>query len=177
MENSRIAISIQGTSVEAEGSEEFVERILQKFESFLKTTTIQPISSPTKDQLIDPESPSIAGEDIPSDNPYPNLLHLDHESGKVKILKTPLGNSKKDKATKLCLIYMYGMNLLGTKTILRSELINCAKEHAVFDQANFSTCTKNKEFFIEEGKKGTNKQIKLTLPGKKQAETILDSMK
>lgn len=105
---------------------------------------------------------------------YENAISVDPASGKVHLLTTFTQVSKATATMEIALIYCWAKKQLGIETVSSKEVRDVCQDHGVLDPANFAShLDKHKSYFIIDKSTG-NYTIRLTNPGLKQAELILE---
>jgi hypothetical protein len=182
MENlaAKIRFSLREGLLEIEGSEEFVSKQIENFKDII-------VQLPSSHQApIPPAAPPVipqtdngqAVTDVPKPTEdaakYENVISV--AGGIVKVLKDIPGNGKAEKTVNAGLLYLFGKNLLSQEQAAFTEIRHVCKEHACLDGANFAGTIKGqKQWFIVTG--GRKSEVaQLTKPGKKQAQTLADSL-
>ena len=109
-------------------------------------------------------------------NRYSQIIAIDGD--KIQILSKIPGNSLGARMVNLVLIYLYIK--LKAKSIERvsfNELRDICELHGELDRTHFSLyLKKNKKWFLLDGS-AKSTSAKITIPGVKEAERLLDSMK
>ena len=182
-EKAKFKYSATEAFLELEGSEEFVT---QHFESLIdiirvisRHTTIE--SKP--EHLVQPQNDesgaganadnSSESEQIESISKYKE--HFSEINEKLKIVSEIPGSSKQAKMTNCALLYSYGSLLRGDEQVSSKEIRQACEEHGILDSANYAAVFNDKTIFISDGKKGGNKEVKLTFQGEKKAKELLGS--
>jgi hypothetical protein len=168
-----IHISMGTGEIEISGSEAFVSQQIENFkEVIIQTLQTHRVSTPDKQINHTGEITQVENSNLSKEtNPYPHLF-ANHE-GKAVLLKTPTGNSKREKMVNISMLYLLAKSLFGQgEDASYPELRQLCKEHSCLDENNFSKAiSESKEIFLVSGTVST-KTAKLTHPGKKQAEDL-----
>ncbi len=183
MENTaaKIRVSLREGLLEIEGSEEFVSKQIENLKDVitkLPSTHQAPIPPIVPPPIAQTPNGTANGDAalIPTADAakYENVISV--AGGVVKVLKDIPGNSKAEKTANAALLYLFGKNLLSQEQATFSEIRQVCKEHAILDGPNFAGAIKDqKEWFIVTG--GRKSEVaQLTKPGKKQAQSVVDSL-
>jgi hypothetical protein len=183
MENTaaKIRVSLREGLLEIEGSEDFVSKQIENLKEVI--TKLPSSHIPLVHPHATPPSPATGNGQPPADltakptedaAKYENVISV--AGGVVKVLKDIPGDSKAEKSANAALLYLFGKNLLTQEQATFSEIRQVCKEHACLDGANFAGSIKDqKEWFIVTG--GRKSEVaQLTKPGKKQAQSVVDSL-
>ncbi|HTE01478.1 MAG TPA: hypothetical protein VK668_19460 [Mucilaginibacter sp.] len=107
---------------------------------------------------------------------YSEIIAVDGD--KIQVLCKIPGSSLGSRMVSLVVIYLFIK--LKTKSVERvsfSELRNICEIHGELDSGHFSEyLKKNKKWFLLDGN-SKNSNAKITIPGMREAERLLDSMK
>jgi hypothetical protein len=174
MENiaAKIRVSLRDGLLELEGSEEFVSKQIENFKDLVAKMPVAPLR-----QL--PESPNSQATIISVDTPATPSLSPQHENtisiegGSVKILKDIPGTDKSKKMVNATMLYILGKSLLGLPGASFKEIRELCKDHGCLDDSNFARRLRGaKEWLIVE----SESLVKLTIPGRKQADVLISEM-
>lgn len=170
--NFSIAINLSEKSFSINGSEAFIEKYLNELKTYINED-IKTLSKPIKTtDIIKP--PATQTTPVAKANKYieNGIYYIDEQTGEIKILKPVPGTTKAAKAKNVAMILLYAKN----DEMTGSEIIPHCEEQACYDMANFSAIFKKKDGCLIRKGSGANWSIKLTIPGRKAAEEILESM-
>lgn len=92
---------------------------------------------------------------------------------KLKITCKIPGSTKSEKSRNAALLYCYGAGMMGNEQVSSTELRTLCKDHGFLDSGNFSKIFDDKTIFVKDGKKGGNKQVKLTYTGREKAQELI----
>jgi len=169
--------------LELEGSEEFVTKHFESLTDIVRVisrnTTIEPkleVSvQPENNELGTGTSGDESGEPEQNESISKYKEHFSEINGKLKIVSGISGGSKQAKMTNCALLYSYGSLLLGDEQVSSKDIRQACEEHGILDSANYAAVFSDKTIFISDGKKGGNKEVKLTYQGEKKAKELLGS--
>lgn len=191
VEQSNIQASLQADlsagSIIVSGPIEFVNEYREVFIDFITQFKERPylpsksISDHSSVELsqVESTSPSVvvtANESKKDVYINEGLVHVDEE-GRVSILKRTIpGSSSAKKSINIALILAY---FHEENKITNNDIIPVCQKFACYDSKNFaSVFNKRSDLFIKRGKlKSRTWDVTLTIPGVKEAETLLDSMR
>jgi len=175
MENivAKIRVSLREGLLDIEGSEEFVSKQIENFKDLvLKIPTMPPR------QLTDspnPQAPPLISVDAPAPSAflpiYQNAISID--GGTVKILKSIPGTDKANKMVNAAIMYLFCKTLLGENGASFKEIRQLCKDHGCLDGSNFAKKLRAKKEWLIIENEGL---VKLTVPGKKQAQILVEQL-
>lgn len=178
IKNVSISVNLNEGAVSIAGSEQFVEKNMDKVFTFVEkvlgrnTTKIsQKLSEKEKvEQSIQIEEK----REVSTEDKYitAGVYHVDAEDGQISILKKIPGGSKSEKAKNIALIVLY----IRKSKILGKEIIPICEKHNCYDSSNFSAIFKNEKANIIRKGNGQNWTIELTQPGEEAAVELLEGM-
>jgi len=177
-EQVKVHISLRDGVLELQGSEGFVSDQLKFLEPLIKES-FKAVPRNPGSELRDPPPPPPRGTEV-TDQPD-GLAAYDtvfaDADGKVQILKTLPGKTKSAKSINAALLLAFANSLKGNESTPYSDVRDLCSSHACLDSGNFSATMKSqKEHFIVSGN-GSSQSIKLTVPGKKKAQSIAEGLK
>lgn len=186
--SAKFRLVIAGSTVELEGSEEFVSKQLQAFESTISGlisahTTCAPSVHSAAQLASTPKS--CTTEDCGNASScestglvlakYPNTF--EEMNGQLRIIANVQGANKKAKSRSLALLYIYGRCLLGQEPVQTDEVRAVCNDHGCLDSGNFAKLFREKGVFVIDGVKGSDKKyVKLSVPGKKEAQELIEGI-
>jgi hypothetical protein len=175
-------LRVSDKDIEISGSEEFVSAQIQKLES-LFTRFLKEIEHPNQQHLISLNSENNAKivkveenhEFIPYEilgaNKFENVLAINKDD--IQVLTDIPGDSLKQRMINLILIYMFIKSQENKTSISFSELRGFCEKHGEVDKPNFAKImSTQKRFFLI----STDHKATLTVPGKKEAQKLLESL-
>lgn len=171
----RFTLSIAGSQLEIVGSEQFIDKQIERFEPLIVGLLAgEEAQTPTPPDAVAPDTGGDSGE-VKGDLPklalasYENLFALADD--KIQILKDLPGSGKAQKAVSAALLTAYGNTLRGAEDIAFDTIREMCEAHGCLDSGNFAkTLSNEKELFIVTGDR--KKTLKLTVPGKRKAEQM-----
>lgn len=179
--NTNITVNLRDGNFTISGTESFVEKYYNDLKEYVKEN----ISS-CKSVISPQHNPQPLYSEIQSNSPVQSaktsydkyiengIYYIDDSTNQIKILKNVPGGNKATKAKNVAMILLYAKNGEMSNT----EIIAECQEQACFDSANFSSVFKKKDgCFIRTGNgKSKTWTLRLTTPGRKAAEELLESM-
>lgn len=186
--SAKFRLVIDGSTVELEGSEEFVSNQLHAFESTIAElisahaacpssvhSTVQPAATPKSYVAEDCGNASSCESTGSALAKYPNTF--EEMNGQLKIIANVQGANKKAKSRSLALLYIYGRSLLGQEPVQTDEVRAVCSDHGCLDSGNFAKLFREKGVFVIDGVKGSDKKyVKLSVPGKKEAQELIEGI-
>lgn len=182
-EKSKFRFSAQDGVIELEGSEDFISSHMETLTDLVRVISRHtPIEAKT-DKIRQNTSGSKTGEENAADNQdddkkgignYPKVYSQINEKLKI-ICKIP-GSNKREQSRNAAIMYCYGSELVGDEQVLSTEIRSLCEEHGFLDGANFAKIFDDKSIFLSDGKKGGNKQVKLTFIGREKATALVKEL-
>lgn len=176
--NTQVVVNLKDGSFSISGTEAFIERNIENLKNFIKEnkveikTPLPAISNQCSYVDIAAELPKTYEQKKVNKYQENGIYYIDEETGEIQILKTIPGKNKASKSRNVALILLYAKNDI----ISGSEIKKHCVEQACYDQSNFAAGFKKKDgCFVRQGN-GQNWTLKLTIPGKEEAVTLLESM-
>lgn len=168
---SEISINLTEKSFVIRGSEEFIERNQEKLKEFvIENSVIQSIIPETK--MMTTAMDSVKEEKTADKYILGGIYSVDEEDGTVTLLKRIPGRSNSEKTKNIALIVLYAKN----ERIRGSEIRGLCEKQKCYDSKNFAGVFKRDlENFILKGK-GQAWTLELSIPGRENAEKLLESM-
>lgn len=172
----KIRISISEGLIEIEGAESFVSSqtaILHPFiESIFKSRGLGSDQGRPGGLPTDPPAPE--GPEQNGSTKYQNII--EESDGTIHILKAVPGSNNAQKMVNVAMLLALGYSSIGTTSITSNTIRSACKTQACLDASNFaSTIKEQNNLFIITGS-GRSWNLKLTLPGKQQAEQLAASL-
>lgn len=173
MAEARIKLSISEGTFEIEGSETFVSKQLEAFGDVIKKALSEAKAKSKPKEKPDPGTDATI---LINDGDYSGVFEI-HE-GSIKVLSDIPGEDNKEKTVNAGLLAAFARGTEGTDTVGFDEVREICKLHSCLDVKNFSTyLKKEKKAFLFGGTPRSKKQtLKLTMPGKKQAEELVKEL-
>lgn len=174
----RFALSIPNGQFEVTGSEEFVDKQVERFESLIRTLLDRSQGEGSADGsrgngAIDgnPVPPNGRGGDAASAlTSLENVFALADD--KIQILKDLPGSGKAQKTVNAALLTTYANTLRGADEVSFDTIREMCEAHGCLDSGNFAkTISSEKELFIVGGSE-RKKTARLTVPGRRKAEQL-----
>lgn len=177
--DTKIVVNLRDGNFAISGSESFIDKYYQDLKTYVKENMFTAETLDTnqhKEQVACTEMPILSRQ-----QPVQSLIdkyvengiyYIDENTNQIKILKNVPGNNKASKAKNVAMIMLFAKN----GELSNTEIIAQCQEQACFDSGNFSAVFKKKDgWFIRSGS-GKNWTLRLTTPGRKAAEELLDGM-
>ena len=183
MENTpaKIRVSLREGLLEIEGSEEFVSKQIENLKDVIikfPSSGLPPNTSPARPPAGEGgNGQPLTGAPLnrtDEASKYVNVISVD--SNVVKILKDIPGANDSQKMVNAALLFLFGKSLIGQDEAPFKELRQVCKDHGCLDEANFSAKLKAQREWINVIGSGKSKIAKLTVPGKKQAQSLADQL-
>lgn len=169
--------------IELEGSEEFISSHMETLTDLVRVVSRHtPIASkPEKPHPVPTETESSGDTNQTEDSESPDGIDLHPKiysqiNEKLKIITKILGSNKREKCINAALLYCYGAELMGDEQVPSPEIRNVCEEHGFLDSTNFSKIFDDNTTFLLDGKKGGNKQVKLTFNGREKAKALIKEL-
>ena len=169
--------------IELEGSEEFISSHMETLTDLVRVVSRHtPIATKSEKQTPLPSEneasvDSSSMDDVASSDGiglHPKIYSQINE--KLKIISKVPGDKKREKSINAALLYCYGAELMGDEQVPSSEIRNVCEEHGFLDGTNFSKIFDDNTTFLLDGKKGGNKQVKLTFNGREKAQVLIKEL-
>ncbi|MGE5552459.1 MAG: hypothetical protein ACM3XZ_00845 [Betaproteobacteria bacterium] len=191
----RVVINLREGLVEFEGTESFVNENLKWIREYFdvqvkslvrhvqveapivpaaSTGPIGTVASPTAPEPEQDKYVAVFGAPKESVN---RVIHTEADTFTIIVKKIP-GKNKAEKEVNLSLLYCLASEFYGRTDVAAAELRRLCKDHACLDGNNFAAHLKKRtDLFLSTGKQGSpNFTVKLTMPGKERAQTLLASL-
>lgn len=169
-----IRLSLQEGAFEIQGSEEFVSTQAERFEDLIHELLKQDPAVFSDTGLREAEEPRTKEPGAEPDTAYPRVFS-ERGDGYAITAKIP-GNSNAEKMANIGLLLGLANRMKGRDQVDASVVRDACEEHGCYDSGNFKAAFKTrKEYFVIEGT-GQNYALKLTVPGKEQAEELAESI-
>lgn len=171
MADVKLSMQFGASQFSAEGSEQFVTTMLEKWtqlakENAIPSTSIGDVAS--TDQKSTPKGGGSAHE-------YENVY--DEVEGNLKIIANIPGSNKADKTRGTALTLLYGHLLNGGHTTSADAIRDACVDQGCFDSSNFASHLKGlKEKVAMNTKAGGGYDVKLTAPGRKAAKEFVEQL-
>lgn len=174
-DSARVKFSFAEGLLEVEGSETFVSTQLERLQPILDRY----LSHSPNLAATAPVAPSArqltAAAQVGELSDYENVFAL--ADGKIQILKNIPGANKAQKTVNVALLLAFANQLQGINSVNYSTIRDVCSVHACLDGGNFSKTLKSeKELFLVSGS-GSAQAIALTVPGKRKAAELANSLK
>lgn len=173
--NSLIKVNLKEGSFIISGSEEFIEKHKEDLKEYVSSNSNTYLISETKscEETKQEKIMECEAEDV---NKYikAGIYAVDKEDGTISILKRIPGKNNSEKTKNIALIVLYAKG--KDEKIQGSEIIGLCEKQKCYDSGNFAAIFKRDlNNFIMKGK-GQSWTLQLSIPGKENAEKLLESM-
>ena len=172
MSNAKIAMQFGASQFSAEGTEEFVHRILNEWVALFEKNP----------QASDVNNHSQAGQSngskSNSGDPISRFQNVyDELEGALKIIANMPGDNKASKTRNTALALTYGRYLQGEQTTSAEAIRDACMDQGCYDASNFASHLKAlKEKVAMNTKPGGGYDVKLTAPGRKAAHEFVENL-
>lgn len=171
MADVKLSIQFGVSQFSAEGSEQFVTTMLEKWTQLAKEDVIP---STSIGDVTSSGQKSMPGGDGPVQQ-YENVY--DEVEGNLKIIANIAGSNKADKTRGTALTLLYGHFLNGEHTTSADAIRDACVDQGCFDRSNFASHLKGlKEKVAMNTKAGGGYDVKLTAPGRKAAKEFVEQL-
>jgi len=104
------------------------------------------------------------------------VLYLEDDD--FQIITTEIEGNTTERQVKYCMIYMLAKEYMNEKMVHSKELRELCQYFDCYDSGNFANnLSERKKYFIIAGeKRSSNKQYRLTAPGKTETKNIISSL-
>ena len=182
MVNTKVQIQQGEISITFEGTESFVKEQLKNLSKTLEILQGQGVAikttKPESFKVVPPnKSGKILGGITEISKKYPTIFAEDDDIVKIILSKLP-GKTDKEKSENLVLLYaLANENKFTDKKIPYKNLVDQKKNHGIVDKGgNFSSYVKGLKSQIIFNGKGNNATVKLTVPGRQDAEKLCEEI-
>lgn len=186
-ESARITLSANEGKLEIVGSEEFVAKNIERFAPVITQMLSAPKAS-ARGSTNGAAGGGAAGGAATNGNgagagdgdwqsKYENVFALNEN--KIQVLVDLPGNSTAEKTVSAALLLALGNTLRGQEDTAYEEIRDVCKAHGAFDSPHFSETIKAEKdaFIIAGAARSPNKTLRLTVPGRRRAEALADSLR
>lgn len=167
---SNITINLKEGSFSISGSEEFIERNKNELEKLIT----KEMQENTNKLDVNENNFNSVGKIIENKYIKNGIYAIDKEDGTVSILKKVPGKNNSEKTKNIALIVLFAKG--ENEKIQGSEIRGLCEKQKCYDPKNFAAIFKRDiSNFIMKGK-GQSWTLELSIPGKENAEKLLESM-
>lgn len=170
MPDVKLAMQFGTTQFSAEGSEVFVNTALERWVQLAKESVVpatQP--GPSKESAKQASTGSSANPNAQYENVY------DEVEGKLKIIAQMPGSNKAAKTRSTALVLLYGNYLCSQHTTSADDIRDACLDQGCYDSSNFASNIRAlKEKVAMNTKAGGGYDVKLTAPGRKAAQELVE---
>lgn len=178
----RISISLLEGKFEISGSEEFVSKQIENFKALIEKSFDKPLPK-RKTPLESSKHIEIVNQaPVSTDEPngglhdkYSDIFVVDEDN--IRIITDIPGDNAFSKTFNAALIYAFAKKQMGVEETSVEEVRSVCQNHGFLDNPNFSKAIKkgDPKFYLDKGK-NKSRMIKLTRPGEKKAEELIQSI-
>jgi hypothetical protein len=189
-----LKLSTSNASFEASGSEEYVNRMEQKYKTemiFKRPSSDSANASEVLDMVLYQEEvnemPLLRPTGASSAFGHPairvdltEILDFDPQSGEMNVFYSIPGQSKKEQQINFAIIYCFVRKQFGMDEVSAKDLKSNSENQGVLDANNFSTTLTSpraKQFLIVKKKDSAGFSYKINAPGLKEAEVLVNLIK
>lgn len=171
MTDVKLTIQFGSAHFSAEGPEAFVTKMLEQW---------QQITPKGADKLSNAEQSAKGASSSQADSSsgvgkYENVY--DYVDGKVKIIAHINGANKAEKTRATALVLMFANYLNGQEVTSADAIREACSDQGCFDSSNFAAHLKAlKEKVAMNPKPGGGYDVKLTAPGRKAAQNLVETL-
>lgn len=172
MSVSKIMMQFGTAQFSAEGTDTFINNMYEKWAEMLKgpAATLATPTSPASNEFI--SGTTGAGQNLGA---YENVF--DEIDGKIKIIAHLPGSNKAEKTRGTALVALFGNHMKGQLTTNADEIREHCQDQGCYDSSNFASHLKGlKDKIAMNTKSGGGYDIKLTAPGRKAAQSLVEKL-
>ena len=173
MSVSKVTMQFGAAQLSAEGTDQFINNMLDKWTGMLSGSEAAALAKPVVTGSPD--------GGIASSNPSNSLAAYenvyDELDGKIKVIAHMPGNNKADKTRSTALVVMFGNHMKGQSTTSADEIREHCQDQGCLDSSNFASHLKGlKDKIAMNTKTGGGYDVKLTAPGRKAAQALVEKI-
>lgn len=179
MEQAKIIVSVSEGKFEISGSEDFVTKQIDLFKDLIVKSFDNSVPKP--DKLKGEKKPievknqnPISEKEGQLEGDYTDIFVVDEDQ--IRIIVDLPGDNSKAQTISAALIYAYAKKQIGEEEANVEEIRTICQNHGCLDSSNFSRHIKSGDpkLYLDKGK-GKSRSIKLTRPGLKKAQELIDT--
>lgn len=175
-QEARIVVSLTERRFEVVGSESFVKEQTEALKDFI----VENMGSipPQQPQTESTKPPEVGSPSISEDRQNDYDFIFEEDAGTVRILPDLPGTTNAEKTVNAALLYLFGKSIYtGEEEASAKEIREVCEEHACLDGNFAAHLADRRSLFRVEGQHGSsNKSYRLTKPGKKAAQELVDEL-
>jgi len=171
MSDVKLTVQFGSAHFSAEGPEEFVTKMLEQWQQ------ITPKDADNLNNTEQSANETSSSQTDPSSGvgKYENVY--DYVDGKIKIIANINGPNKAEKTRTTALVLMFANHLKSQELTSADAIREACSDQGCFDSSNFSAHLKGlKEKIAMNPKPGGGHDVKLTAPGRKAAQSIVETL-
>jgi hypothetical protein len=170
----KLAMQFGSASFSAEGSEQFVLDAYHKWSDLSQNAKFSATVMAEKSALDGQSNGKKTNSEKP-ETQYENVY--DEVDGKLKIIAQMPGGNKADRTRNTALALFFGNFLRGQQTTSADDLRDACQDQGCYDSSNFASHLKGlKDKVAMNTKAGGGYDIKLTAPGRKAAQSFVETL-
>lgn len=172
MPDVKLSMQFGAANFSAEGTQEFVNSMLNKWVQLSTDSTFAVMPSPSQG------ASKVAGNAKPDSATALQFENVyDEIDGELKIIAQMAGDNKATKTRNTALVLLYGNYLRGQQTTTADDIRAACVDQGCLDAGNFSSHLKGlKEKVAMNTKAGGGYDVKLTAPGRKAAQELVEKI-
>jgi hypothetical protein len=173
MSDGKVTMQFGAAQFSAEGTENFINSMFEKWTAMLSDSKSSAFAEPATGTSLDNGTKnSTSGGTL---NSYENVY--DEIDGKIKIIAHMPGSNKADRTRNTALALMFGNHVKGQSTTSSDEIREHCLDQGCLDSSNFASHLKGfKDKIAMNTKTGGGYDVKLTAPGRKAAQSLVEKL-
>lgn len=172
MTASKIMMQFGSAQFSAEGAEAFINKMFERWSEMLNGTAGTLATS-----VLSSQKESTVGSNGASQKLEYFENVFDEIDGKLKIIAHMPGSNKAEKTRNTALAALFGNHMRGQQTTSADDIREHCQDQGCFDSSNFASHLKGlKDKIAMNTKSGGGYDVKLTAPGRKAAQTLVENL-
>lgn len=173
MSDGKVTMHFGAAQFSAEGAENFINNMFEKWTELLNDSKSAAFFKSGAGTSIDSSAKGTSSGG--SFSSYENVY--DEIDGKIKIIAHMPGSNKADKTRNTALAIMFGNHVKDQLTTSSDEIREHCVDQGCLDSSNFASHLKGlKEKIAMNTKPGGGYDVKLTAPGRKAAQSLVEKL-
>lgn len=166
--NAKIHLEANGAVVAAEGSEDFIAGVIDRWSYLLAEQVSTPPSVEAKRTRAEKSAES-------PEHSYDSVFARHND--KLKIIAHMPGNSKAEATRNTALVFLFGEFIAGKDEVSAEQIKAACLDQGCYDNKNFATHLRSlKPKVVMDPKPGGDYTVKLTAPGRKFAKELVEQL-